>query len=293
MIGRRILRLAVAAAVALGFLAALPLETVRAENFAGLYVALGDSYAAGPLIPDQVDQACLRSNHNYPGLVAADLRITAFRDVSCSSATTLDFTQSQSGSGGVPVPPQFDALTSDTALVTLTIGGNDIGFAHIAGTCAAVSATNPFGAPCESIYTAGGTDQIAAAVNATAPKIAAALRGIHTRAPHARVLLVGYLDILPEPGVASGCWPVVPIAVGDVTYLRGVELQLNQMLSLQASQNGATYVDTYTPSIGHDVCQIPLVKWVEGFVPLSPAAPFHPNQLGMQNVAYAVIAQIH
>ena len=52
-------------------------------------------------------------------------------------------------------------------------------------------------------------------------------------------------------------------------------------------------MDSYTPSIGHDVCQIPLVKWVEGVVPIFPAAPFHPNQLGMQNVAYAVIAQIH
>jgi lysophospholipase L1-like esterase len=290
---RHILRIAVAAAVALGFVAALPVQTVRAQNFVGLYVALGDSYAAGPLIPDQVNQPCLRSDHNYPGLVALDLYITTFRDVSCSGATTDDFTQSQVGSGGVAVPPQFDALTPDTALISLTIGGNDIGFGSVVSTCAQLSATNPFGAPCEAAMTAGGTDRLAEAINATAPKIAAALRGIHQRAPHARVLVVGYMDILPAPGVASGCWPLVPIAVGDVSYLRGVELQLNQMLALQASQNGASFVDAYTPTIGHDVCQIPLVKWVEGVIPLSPAAPFHPNQVGMQNVAYAVIAQIH
>jgi lysophospholipase L1-like esterase len=289
---RRIPRLAVVAAVSLGLLA-LPLQSLRAGNFTGLYVALGDSYAAGPLIPDQISAACLRSDHNYPGLVALDLHIAAFRDVSCSGATTNDFTHSQTGSNGTPVAPQFDAVTSDAVLVTLTIGGNDIGFGSIVRTCIELSSTNPFGNPCENAMNAGGTDRIAAAINATAPKIAAALQAIHQRAPHARVLMVGYLDILPEPQVATGCWPVVPIAVGDVAYLRGIELQLNQMLALEASQNGADYVDTYTPSIGHDICQIPLVKWVEGLVPLSPAAPFHPNQVGMQNAAYAVINHIH
>jgi lysophospholipase L1-like esterase len=290
---RHVLRLAVVAAVSLGTFAALPMQSLLAENFSGLYVALGDSYAAGPLIPDQVNAPCQRSDHNYPGLVALDLHIAAFRDVSCSGATTGDFAGSQTGAGGVAVAPQLDAVTPDAKLVTLTIGGNDIGFGTIVTTCLELSSTNPFGSPCESAMNAGGTDRIVTAINATAPKIAAALQAVHQRAPHARVLVVGYMDILPEPQIATGCWPLVPIAVGDVAYLRGIELQLNQMLATQASQNGADYVDTYTPTIGHDVCQIPLVKWVEGLVPLSPAAPFHPNEVGMQNVAYAVINHIH
>ena len=83
--------------------------------------------------------------------------------------------------------------------------------------------------------------------------MAAVLRGIHARAPLARVLLVGYPDILPSQG--DGCWPEVPFAFGDLPYLRGVETGLNQMLARTAAANGATFVDTYTATIGHDACQ--------------------------------------
>ena len=72
-------------------------------------------------------------------------------------------------------------------------------------------------------------------------------------------------------------------------YLRDKEKELNAMLATQAAAAGATYVDVYTPSIGHDACQLPGVRWVEPMVPLSPAAPVHPNALGMQGMA-AVLA---
>jgi hypothetical protein len=85
----------------------------------------------------------------------------------------------------------------------------------------------------------------------------------------------------------------MPIAVGDLPYLSGVEEQLNQMLATQTALNQATFVDTYAPSIGHDVCQLPGVKWVEGIVPTSPAYPVHPNALGMQGDAAAVIRTLH
>ena len=77
--------------------------------------------------------------------------------------------------------------------------------------------------------------------------------GIYTDAPNARVLVVGYPAIVPNTG--DGCWPVVPIAFGDVPYLRGVEKELNAMLATEAAANKATYVDTYTASIGHDACE--------------------------------------
>ncbi|HEV7865518.1 MAG TPA: hypothetical protein VGR20_22665, partial [Acidimicrobiia bacterium] len=89
-----------------------------------------------------------------------------------------------------------------------------------------------------------------------------------------------------------GCWPLMPIAVGDVAWLRAVEGRLNAMLSDQAATAGATYVDTYTPSIGHDVCRLPGRKWVEGFIPTAPASPVHPNALGMANSARQALAQI-
>lgn len=267
---------------------ALPSGAVTAS---GAYVALGDSYAAGPLIPNQVHSACLRSDHNYPSLVAAALQVSSFRDATCSGATTNDMANGQQTNAYTSVPPQFDALGPDAGLVSVTIGGNDIGFANVALTCAVVSLLNLFGSPCRDHYTQGGTDSLAAAIAATAPKVAAVLHTIHQRSPRAKVLVVGYLNILPVAG--NGCWPVMPIAMGDLPYLRGVEEQLNQMLATQAGLNQATFVDTYTPTVGHDVCQLPGVKWVEGIVPTSPAYPVHPNALGMQADATAVLAALH
>jgi lysophospholipase L1-like esterase len=253
------------------------------------YVALGDSYTAGPLIPSQTGRpaGCLRSNHNYPSLVAAALGTASFTDVSCSGAATPDMTSPQQvGTGSNP--PQLNALSAGTSLVTLQIGGNDINFIDIVINCTTLSFTNPFGSPCKNHYTSGGTDQLRRAISQTAPKVAAVLAAIHRRAPRARVLLVGYPDILPNSG--NGCWPLVPIAFGDVPYLRGIEGALNQMLATQAAAHGATYVNTYTRSIGHDVCQRPGTEWIEGLVPTSPAAPFHPNARGEQGMARDVVA---
>jgi lysophospholipase L1-like esterase len=256
----------------------------------GPFVALGDSYAAGDLIPRSpagTPLGCLRSTHTYSADVAATLRVKAadFIDVSCSGALTSNMTESQSTLLGTN-PPQFSALASDDSLVTLTIGGDDMGFTHILETCILLSVTNPFGDPCEQHF--GG--KLAAAIAAAAPKVAAVLQGIHSRAPNARVLLVGYLDVLPNTG--DGCWPVVPIAYGDVPYLRNTELQLNHMLAAEAAANGATFVDTYTATIGHDVCQSPSVKDVEGLIPTSLAEPFHPNERGEQAMADQVLAAL-
>ena len=252
----------------------------------GQYVALGDSYVAGPLIPDQVNLGCLRSDHNYPSLTAASIGSTSFIDASCSGATTVNMTQSQSTLGVTVNAPQLDSLTAATKLVTLGIGGNDIDFVSIITTCAEESLVDPFGNPCTQHYTSGGTDQLAALINATEPKVAAVLQEIHRLAPGARVLVVGYPDILPQYN--DGCWPLEPIAYGDVAYLRQTEQNLNAMLAKAAAANDAQYVDTYTPSIGHDICQAPGTKWIEGLVPLSPAAPFHPNALGEAAMARAV-----
>src|SRR4051794_36083494 len=82
------------------------------------YVSLGDSYTAGPVIPQQQTNplGCLRSDHNYPHLVATSLNAALLTDVSCSGATTNDMTQPQNVEGGTNAP-QFDALQPDTAAV--------------------------------------------------------------------------------------------------------------------------------------------------------------------------------
>ena len=97
-------------------------------------------------------------------------------------------------------------------------------------------------------------------------------------------------DILPSQG--DGCWPEVPFASGDLPYLRGVETGLNQVLARTATANGATFVDTYTATTGHDACQSPEVKDVEGLIPTSLAYPFHPNRRGELVMADQVLAAL-
>jgi lysophospholipase L1-like esterase len=254
-----------------------------AANWAGL----GDSYAAGPLIPNQQlnPLGCLRSDHNFAHLAAAALG-RSLADASCSGAKTDDMTAPQDVTPG-PNPPQFDALTTDTQVVTLQIGGNDIGFTSILQNCATA---NPFAHPCRDKYVVNGHDTLADKIAATAPKVAAVLQGIHTRSPRARVFVVNYAAILPETG--SGCWPQVPIAFSDVPYLRSVEKNLNAMLAEQAAANGARIVDDYTASIGRDACKSASTRWVEPLVPATAAAPFHPNARGEAGVAGVVVRAV-
>jgi GDSL-like Lipase/Acylhydrolase family len=187
-----------------------------------------------------------------------------------------------------PNPPQFNALDTDTRIASLGIGGNDIGFSEIARNC---SSTSPTGHPCQDHYVVNGDDIIHDRIVATAPKVAAVIQGIHSRAPNAGVYVVNYLPIFPETG--SGCWPQVPVTPDDVPYLRAKQKELNQMLADQASANGARLVDAYAAGIGHDACQLPLIRWVEPAVPNSPAAPLHPNLLGMQGTAQAFVSTFH
>lgn len=252
----------------------------------GRYVALGDSYAAGPLIPLQGGRpaGCLRSSRNYPSVLATSAGADLV-DVSCSGATTDDLTDPQPVQPS-PNPPQLDALDGSEDLVTLTIGGNDIGFADIIQRCVTVSSTNLAGAACRDSYRKGGEDELTGRIDGTASKVADALDEIKERSPAARVAVVGYPTILPDSG--PGCFPVVPFSAGDTAYLRDVEKRLNAMLSGEARDAGVDFVDTYTPTIGHDICRLPPHKWVEGLVPTSPAAPVHPNAQGERAMAAAL-----
>ncbi len=249
------------------------------------WVGLGDSFAAGPLIPNQSlsPLGCLRSDRNYARVAVAGTGMS-LADVSGSGARTTHMTNPQSTSAGTN-PPQFNALSAATRVVTVQIGGNDIGFTEILQNCVTY---NPFGRPCRNRYNPGGNDEIHARIVATAPKIAAVLQGIHAKAPSARVLLVDYLPILPENG--SGCWPQVPLAYSDVPYLRAKHQELNAMLATQAAANGATLVKAYQAGIGRDACRSTSVRWVEPLVPGNAAAPFHPNARGEAGVAVPVKA---
>jgi len=93
----------------------------------------------------------------------------------------------------------------------------------------------------------------------------------------------------PERGFL-GCWPQLPVASGDIAYLREKQKELNAMIAAQAAANGAGLIDWYRASIGHDACKPPAVRWVEPLVPANAAAPVHPNLLGMIGAANLVVA---
>ncbi|MEB3960614.1 SGNH/GDSL hydrolase family protein [Streptomyces kunmingensis] len=245
------------------------------------YVALGDSYTSGPLIPSQVDAECGRSDHNYPSLTARERAVTSFTDVSCGGATTVEMWQAQGTNG-----PQLDAVRRDTDLVTLQIGGNDIGFGSIISTCAGLGPNDPSGNPCQQHYRAAGYDRLTLKIIQTAPKVARVLRAVHAKAPRARVVVVGYPALLPDDG--TGCFPSVPFAAKDFPYLRDTEKRLNVMLRAVAHLNRAEYVDTYGPTVGHDMCKAPAERWIEPLRPTSPAAPAHPNAKGQEAMAGAL-----
>ena len=98
----------------------------------------------------------------------------------------------------------------------ITIGGNDIGFSSIAEDCFTFQRT---GSPCRDQYVQNGRDEISERIQATAPLVAAVFQGIHERSPEARVFVLTYAAIFPEQDTA-GCWPQMPVADGDIDYLR-------------------------------------------------------------------------
>lgn len=279
--GRRTLISALGATLAVGTMVALPAGATNRT-----YVALGDSYTAGPLVPPLAAGSpldCLRSAHNYPHLTAA-ARSWTLIDRSCSGATTADMTMPQYPDQ----PAQFKALLRSPSVVSIGIGGNDNQL--FISSVAACSATDVLdlanvGAPCRTVF----GDYFVNQANGDGPVVGQALATIHALAPDAQVFVVGYPDILPQQG---NCYPQLPLTTGDVAYLNHLEQVLNAMLARQAAAHGATFVDTYTASIGHDSCQAEATRWVEPLVPGSLAAPIHPNARGEAATARALEAAL-
>jgi GDSL-like lipase/acylhydrolase family protein len=268
----------------------------------GPYVALGDSFTSGPRIPDQTGEpaGCERSSRNYPALVARQLGISAadFSDASCSAATISNLTAPQSTDDGTN-PAQFSGLTAATALVTIGIGANDIGFSIMVARCVitgalyktAAGAMNVNGqAPCKERYAPGDAGQVARRIRTAGDHLTRALNDVKHRAPKARIYIVGYPAVLPAEG--ADCGSDMPLAPGDVAFLRETERQLNAMLRERAEAAGATYVDTFTPSIGHDACSSAATRWIEPVRPSSPAAAVHPNERGERGMAAAVLRAV-
>jgi lysophospholipase L1-like esterase len=248
------------------------------------YVALGDSYTAAPLVPPtDTSTVCLRSEVNYPALVAEDLPGTALTDVSCSGARTGNMTAPQSGLGG-SVPPQFDALRASTDLVTVGLGGNDEGlFATVLGRCTRLASADPRGAPClaELDGASASLDETLAAIR---HRIASVVAGVRKRSPDARILVVGYPQIVPE----SGTCDLLPLAAGDYPFARSVNEGLTRAVRLGAEDAEAEYVDLWTASRDHDICATD--PWINGRITSADTAlAYHPLAVEQRAVADIVL----
>lgn len=240
----------------------------------GTYVALGDSYSAAPGNPTtEQDDKCLRSDHDYPHLLAARLGVSRLVDVTCTGAATKDLTGRQYAG----VSPQFDALTADTDLVTIGIGGNDLQLVNALASCFALAGGSS-GGPCLSGVAADAPAKLPDVGRA----LVTALGEIHAQAPRARILLVGYPQMLPS----SGTCPAVPLAASDYRYLASLLHRLNEQLASAAEQTGATYVDVEKVTAGHDVCAKD--PWINGAEDAPDAIAIHPFPAEQTAVASAI-----
>lgn len=247
------------------------------------YVNLGDSFGAGtgilPLSPGTATR-CLQSEQNFAHIVARERGYT-LTDVSCGGAATDDFLAPQFEG----TRAQFDALSPSTDVVTVMIGGNDNGvFSGAIAACVSALASAPGTAdPCTQQNGSRFDDTI---LDSTLPSIRQALREIRTRAPEARVIAVGYPWLLPA---ASTCAPQMPVALGDVGYLRNLQATLNDAVRQAAADTDTTFVDMSAVSEGHDACQPVGVRWVEPLLFADQFVPLHPNALGEAAIADEVI----
>lgn len=248
------------------------------------YVALGDSYTTGGEIGDTAGY-CLRSDVDYPALVAAKLKIGYFQDASCGGATTADLTQEQSGRGGSNAP-QVEQLSAATTLVTLGIGLNDDGFAtEIGYTC--LKSGGKVTPACKS-YLATPESAQTAKVRQIAADVRAAIKTIEKSAPNAKIVLVGYPRMLPENRTCANRYDLDARAADR---LRQILAEVNVAWRGVADATGATYVDTYKASEGHDICSAD--PWVNGFVPVKgDGASLHPNAAYHRAVAQLVEAAV-
>ncbi len=250
------------------------------------YVALGDSYSAasGVTPVDPSSPLCARSTVNYPHLIADKTKAT-LTDVTCGGAETKDFTESQYPG----VAPQLDAVHRRNQLVTMTIGGNDndtfIGAIVKCG--AAGLSTLGQGSPCRDMYGHQFRHDIR---HTTYPALVKALKAVHRKAPHARVAILGYPWILPP---TDGCFDKMPIAKGDVPYLRRVQATLNNAVRRAAGETGSTYVGFKRVSEGHDACQPQGVRWIEPVLQGTNPVVVHPNALGERHMAKRAIKVLH
>lgn len=285
------------------------------------YVALGDSYSSGLGSFDYYDDGtCNRSFDGYPFQVADDAGLDAPYHVACAGAVTDDLFE---GILSLPSPPfvtfdgQLSQLTSDTQYVTLTIGGNDLGFSHIVDKC-----VDRIGSPGWSCSTNSVMeDMLDVRLNALAGtssgsgvgpdgkdvhSITSILSAIHQASPNAKIYIAGYPHLFGEntskyvaDGDAPGGYKCIvngtfgaSVSLWDAQFLNNAADNLNEIIEeavADATQTPSSIDATYVDPIqfnGHGICDSgsPYLNDVLLYSTLDPKPEsFHPNLDGMQS----------
>lgn len=248
---RALLALAALAAPLVPALATAP----PAQAAAPSYVALGDSYSSGTGTRSYISDgtSCQRSAYAYPSLVAA-ARGYALNFRACSGARISDVTTTQLG-----------ALSASTSYVTISVGGNDAGFADVLTECA----TPWWAGDCN-----GAIDDAQAFINNTLPgRLSTLYASIRSKAPNAKVVVVGYPRIFMGEDCNAGTW----FSPSEQTRLNQTADLLNSRTSTQAAARGFAFANPTSRFVGHAVCDD--VEWINGLSnPISES--YHPNKAG-------------
>jgi lysophospholipase L1-like esterase len=249
------------------------------------YVAMGSSFAAGPGIPARAPASprrAGRSSGNYAHLVARTLGLD-LHDVTYSGATTGDIL----GPSAAGQPAQLDAVTPATRLVTITAGGNDVGFLPrltLASLPWPLRALPPVKARVAGYGDPAATDERFAQLERN---LAAIGRRLHDHAPACRVLFIDYLTILPPDGDNRGAPPPAQIA----QWGRVIAARLAATTRAAAETTGCEYVAASAASGDHHAWSA--APWTRRFhLSLRGGAPYHPDAAGMAAVAELVLAAL-
>jgi lysophospholipase L1-like esterase len=243
------------------------------------YVALGDSAVAGAGI-GHTSPPCYNSDRNYAALIADELGVDSFEDASCIGATTHDVLNAHTADDGEIVAPQVEDLTPETEVVTISIGGND--GEYVPNLFTACYSLQNSGKGCEKAIGTGPD-----VLKKTQADIVTTLRAIQKKAPHALVIMVGYLRIMPDSGT---CDPdTVDISPTALSAAAAAEGRMAEVMQDAAKQAGVRYVDMRKLSEGHDACAGDDEAWVSGNTAKPGDGTFlHPRAKGAKAVAKVV-----
>ncbi|WP_027020851.1 SGNH/GDSL hydrolase family protein [Corynebacterium sputi] len=248
--------------------------------------SLGDSYASmgGRDSPRSGPDYCYRTIDNYPALVGE--RAAVFEDVSCQGAVTDDLLQPRSTPDG-ELPSQLEALTPEVDIVTLTIGGNDIGFGRLAD-CVLLSTGSEGQSDCRGLL----ESEVAQEMDALPAQLDEIYEQIGQRTDGAEVFATGYMPLVASvPESDEVCVGMEVISDADQEWTVGLIAELNHVVEAAAERNGAEFVMPEGAD-NHTSCAEPEQRWVDLLGVQTDAYPLHPTSLGQQAMADALTSSM-